>query len=127
LKGVTEAVRHGVSAQRSRNDGLKVLDLGLALLPDDPFLLGARARSLLDVGLPEEALSAVEGALVRDMVLGPSGLAEARTTKADILIHLGRHREAGALLSSVLQTHPHDARAQRLHDAVLRHIDPGTP
>ncbi len=124
LNGLTRALMSRAARLANRhayNDGLKVLDLGLAVLPDDPWLLETKANLLSDVGLPEEALRAVEAALIRDQVLKAEGLLRARSTKAQILAHLGRYREAAALVRNVLQDRPGDARALSVQDYIERH------
>ncbi|HEY4003123.1 MAG TPA: hypothetical protein VGO93_29915, partial [Candidatus Xenobia bacterium] len=73
-----------LAAQRSFNASLLILDLGLRVLPDDPLLLEAKARVLAQVGLPEEALRAINTALQRDQVLRKEGVVRAQATQARI-------------------------------------------
>ncbi|MHB2019130.1 MAG: tetratricopeptide repeat protein [Candidatus Xenobia bacterium] len=114
LAQMTGRMRHLASRQPTNDTRLRVLQLALAVLPEDPWLLLSRARLLCEVGLPEEASQAVNQALLRDQVLQREGLREGQILKAEILGHLGRAHEGLVLITHVLAEHPQDAAAQRV-------------
>ena len=105
------ATERAIATQYKR--GALLLSLGLAVLPDDPYLLEQLAAMLSGSGLPQDALICLDKVLRRDLALDADALVRARATKAEVLCKLGRTDEARALVNELYQARPDDENVTR--------------
>jgi tetratricopeptide (TPR) repeat protein len=125
LKALTGAVGVAVSLEGmagSFKRGALMASIGLAILPDDPYLLEQLATMLCDGGVADEAERAIDKALERAGALDEDALARARATKAEILVRLGRADEARAIVDELVAKRPADTNAARVKGLVYEKI-----
>jgi tetratricopeptide (TPR) repeat protein len=125
LESLTRAVGEAVRAQGSAGGFLRgalMASIGLAILPDDPYLLEQLARMLCDGGVADEAELAIQKALERSGALDDDTSARARATKAEVLVRLGRADEARAIVDALVAARPGDANAVRVKVLVYEKI-----
>lgn len=79
-----------LSAQGDSARAMRVLELGLALLPGDPDLMVVVGCTLALRGEADEALRALDAALERDRTLEPDDVARAMRARMDVRSRLGR-------------------------------------
>lgn len=104
------------SAAVERQDypkALAVLDKGLALQPNDRFLLSERITALQGMQRWDEALAAADTALASGDLLISTNPALLHRKRGFSLIELGRLDEAQAAYEESLKTDPENAAAQR--------------
>lgn len=104
------------SAAVERQDyagAVAILDRGLALQPNDRFLLTERLAALQGLGRWQEALDAADAALASGDMLISSHPASLLRKRGFSLIELGRLDEAQAAYEESLKTEPDNAAALR--------------
>ena len=109
---------HERAAASEHKRGALLASLGLAVLPDEPYLLESLACMLAGSGLLSDALTCVENVLRRDMALDDDTRIRARAVKAEVLCKLGRTEEARALADALHRDRPSDAHVLRVHRLV---------
>lgn len=93
LRALVGAVRDAAMRLASRGDtarAMRVLALGLAVLPGDPELMVTAGCALAARGESDEALRALNAALERDRCLEPEDVARAMRARMEIRSRLGR-------------------------------------
>lgn len=120
LRAVTSPIGALVNAQGLGSQfkrGALLASLGLAVLPEDPYLEEQLAQMLSGSGLQADALDCLDRVLRRAGALEPDALVRARAAKAEVLCKLGRTAEARAIVAGLVRERPDDThvvRAQRV-------------
>lgn len=93
MRAVVASVRDAATRFAANGDterAMRVLALGLAVLPGDPELMVTAGCALATGGEPEEALRVLNAALERDRCLDAEDVARAMRAKMDLRSRLGR-------------------------------------
>ena len=120
LRAVTSPIGALVSAQGTASQfkrGALLASLGLAVLPEDPYLEEHLAMMLSASGLVADALECLDRVLRRAGALDSDALVRAGAEKAELLCKLGRTQEARAIVANLVRERPDDThvvRAQRI-------------
>ena len=94
LRSLVASARDSATKLTSQGDtarAMRVLGLGLAVLPSDPELMVTAGCALAARGEADEALSALNAALERDRCLEASDVAHAMRARMDLRSRLGRN------------------------------------
>ncbi len=121
LGTVTAPITKLVRAQGDEHQwkrGALLASLGLAVLPEDPYLEEHLAMMLLGSGLLADALESLERVLRRFAAIDLDGLVRARAAKAEILCKLGRTSEARVIVAGLVRERPDDSHVVRVQRIV---------